>query len=58
MLFEARVRYLLAFLPLLFTVSGCGMWQYAVYVKAFMGRRGNDTECRVVADLGESMKQG
>lgn len=30
MLFEARARYLLVFLPLLTAASACGIWQYAV----------------------------
>lgn len=57
MLFEARARYLLVFLPLLIAVSGCGMWQYAGYVKAFIGRRGIVAECKAVTEQNEVIKQ-
>lgn len=57
MLFEARARYLLVFLPLLIAVSGCGMWQYAGYVKAFIGRRGIAAECKAVTEQNEIIKQ-
>ena len=39
MLFEARARYLFVFLPLLISISVCGMWQYSVWAKALMERR-------------------
>lgn len=38
MLFEARARYLFAFLPLLIAVSVCGMWQYYSCAKASVMR--------------------
>lgn len=39
MLFEARARYLLVFLPLLIVISICGMWQYVDRIHAWMEKR-------------------
>ena len=40
MLFEARARYLLVFLPFLISVSVCGMTQYYAAAVNLLGRRG------------------
>lgn len=39
MLFEARARYLLVFLPLLIAIASCGMWQYVGRIHTWMEKR-------------------
>lgn len=47
MLFEARARYLIVFLPLLVVVSVSGIWQYAEWSMKWVRRRG----------IGKSMEE-